>query len=240
VGRGIVAADRTGRLFRGRTLINVNGSIIKASVSSGDGTIVATVSGGGISATAGGGFGPRGPVGPPGTTLWSGLAGVPESFPPSTHSASHGPGGSDQIAVSVGQVTGLQSSLDGKAESSHTHAASQITDFNTAVAAAAPPTTDASLLTSGTLSDARLSANVIFANDTRLSDARVPVSHTHVADDITSGTIAAARLGGGVADSSTFLRGDNQWASVISTAIDGGSATTFDAGVVDGGSATTV
>jgi len=65
-------------------------------------------------------------------------------------------------------------------------------------------------------------------------------SHTHAAEDITSGTVATARLGNGTADSSTFLRGDNQWASVISTSIDGGSATTFDAGVVDGGSATTV
>lgn len=41
--------------------------------------------------------------------------------------------------------------------SSHTHTAAQITDFGTAVIAAAPPTTNASLLTSGTLADARLS-----------------------------------------------------------------------------------
>lgn len=38
----------------------------------------------------------------------------------------------------------------------HTHTASAITDFAIAVAAAAPPTTDASLLTSGTLDAARL------------------------------------------------------------------------------------
>jgi hypothetical protein len=53
-------------------------------------------------------------------------------------------------------------SVTGKPESfppsSHTHTASQITDFSSAVVAAAPPTTDASLLTSGTLADARLSA----------------------------------------------------------------------------------
>ncbi len=41
--------------------------------------------------------------------------------------------------------------------SSHTHTASQITDFSSAVAAAAPSTTNASLLTSGTLPDQRLS-----------------------------------------------------------------------------------
>jgi hypothetical protein len=56
--------------------------------------------------------------------------------------------------------------------SSHTHTASQITDFSAAVVAAAPPTTNASLLTSGTLADARLSANVVFTADARLSDSR--------------------------------------------------------------------
>jgi hypothetical protein len=56
--------------------------------------------------------------------------------------------------------------------SSHTHTASQITDFGAAVVAAAPPTTNASLLTSGTIADARLSANVVFTTDVRLTDSR--------------------------------------------------------------------
>jgi hypothetical protein len=55
-----------------------------------------------------------------------------------------------------------------------------------------------------------------------------------------TGTIPTARLGSGTASASTFLRGDGQWASVISTSIDGGSADTTDGGVLDGGSATTV
>jgi hypothetical protein len=45
---------------------------------------------------------------------------------------------------------------DARTPLSHTHTASQITDFTTAVIAAAPPTTNASLLTSGTLSADRL------------------------------------------------------------------------------------
>jgi hypothetical protein len=63
--------------------------------------------------------------------------------------------------------------------STHTHVAADITDFTTAVVAAAPPTTNASLLTSGTLADARLSANVVLTTDARLSDARTPTSHAH-------------------------------------------------------------
>ena len=36
--------------------------------------------------------------------------------------------------------------------------------------------------------------------------------HVHAAGDITSGTVASARLGSGTASSTTFLRGDNTWA----------------------------
>jgi len=39
-------------------------------------------------------------------------------------------------------------------------------------------------------------------------------SHTHAAADITSGTIATARLASGTADATTYLRGDQTWAAV--------------------------
>jgi hypothetical protein len=101
----------------------------------------------------------------------------------------------------IGDVAGLQAALDSKqpggsyALASHTHAASDITDFAAAVVAAAPPTTNASLLTSGTLDAARLPGSVVLTTDSRLSDARQPVAHQHVAADITdftSAVIAAA------------------------------------------------
>ena len=55
------------------------------------------------------------------------------------HAATHGVAGGDAVTITTAQVS----------------------DFAAAVAAAAPATTDASLLTSGTLDDSRLSANVI-------------------------------------------------------------------------------
>jgi hypothetical protein len=39
-------------------------------------------------------------------------------------------------------------------------------------------------------------------------------SHTHAAADITSGTIATARLGSNTANSTTYLRGDQTWATI--------------------------
>jgi hypothetical protein len=77
-------------------------------------------------------------------------------------------------------------------------------------------------LTTGTLPDARLSSTVT----TALTNARTPTSHASshatggsdaisiAASQIASGTIATARLASGTADSTTYLRGDQTWATV--------------------------
>jgi hypothetical protein len=97
--------------------------------------------------------------------------------------------GSDLTTWSEFAVASDWATLSGKPSTfpptSHTHTASQITDFSSAVAAAAPPTTDASLLTTGTLAAARLPASVVLTSDSRLSDARTPTTHSHAVADVT-------------------------------------------------------
>ncbi|NBP00578.1 MAG: hypothetical protein EBU90_10720, partial [Proteobacteria bacterium] len=90
----------------------------------------------------------------------------------------------------ISDIVDLQSTLDSKqpsgsyASNIHNHYSTDILDFATAVSSVAPPTTDASLLTTGTLNDNRLSTNVVFTNDSRLSDARNPLSHNHIISEV--------------------------------------------------------
>ena len=69
-------------------------------------------------------------------------------------------------------------------------------------------------------------AGKVDTTDPRLSDARTPTAHVHAGGDVTSGTIATARLGSGTADSTVFLRGDQTWAAA-------GGSETLPASIID-------
>ena len=138
----------------------------------------------------------------------------------------------------VAAVDGLQAALDGKLATNGTLPAANITglgafatlsslassniaDFNNAVVAVAPPTTNASLLTAGTIPDARISTNITrtsqlvasnisglgpFATATNLSSTNIsnfsnavvavspPTTPTTNASLLTTGTLPDARL----------------------------------------------
>jgi len=64
--------------------------------------------------------------------------------------------------------------------------------------------------TAATVDTGTGSGNAILGNDARLTDARTPTSHNHAASEITSGTIAQARLGTGSGGAGTKVLYDDQ------------------------------
>jgi hypothetical protein len=142
---------------------NVTNRPITASV--GETQIDVSVASPQVSASVSGGFGPSGVQGPSGVVTVS----APVTNSGTSSAANIGlavgaglstAGGA--LVVSYGTTAGTACQgndarlSDARTPLSHTHTASQITDFTTAVIAAAPPTTNASLLTSGTLASDRL------------------------------------------------------------------------------------
>lgn len=84
----------------------------------------------------------------------------------------------------ISDVTGLQTALDGKSGTSHTHTLSQVTDAGTAAAKNVPSTgVDAT------------STQVVMGDDSRLTDDRTPISHSHAATDIGSGNVSNVEFG---------------------------------------------
>lgn len=113
--------------------------------------------------------------------------------------------------------------LAGKANASHTHTAANISDSTatgqslmTAANAAAARTSigaGTSNLALGTTNTTAKAGDYApaWADVTGKPTSFTPATHTHAAADITSGTIATARLGSGTADITKVLYGDGTW-----------------------------
>lgn len=90
--------------------------------------------------------------------------------------------------------------------------------FVGSIAALSPVAADRMIYSSATDTAAVLAATSFGRGLLALADAAALAAlHEHDGTDITSGTVAAARLGSGTPDITTFLRGDNSWQVVSST-----------------------
>lgn len=114
-----------------------------------------------------------------------------------------GYGITDAVSSSDGRLS------DARTPTSHTHG--NLTDAGAIGTTSGLPiiTTTAGVLTAGAFGSTP--GTFCQGNDARLSNARTPTAHTHAAADITSGTVATARLGSGTAGAYTWLAGDSAW-----------------------------
>lgn len=141
--------------------------------------------------------------------------------------------------------TATQTALDGKAASSHTHGSVTAdgkigsTSGQIVVTTTAGALTTAATISAGSVSGLPVSGtgsgNYCSGNDSRLSDARTPLTHTHAAADIVGGIIATASLASGTASSSNYLRGDQTWASVASYTLPAATTSTLGGVIVGAG-----
>jgi hypothetical protein len=132
----------------------------------------------------------------------------------------------------IADTTGLQTALNGKAATSHTHAASDITSGT--LANARTTATSANTASAIVARDAsgNFSAGTITANLTGTASGNAPAtgiaqsavtnlttdlagkaasSHTHAATDITSGTLAIARIPTGTTSTTVALGNDSRF-----------------------------
>ena len=163
------------------TTATVNSSPITATVSGA--AVSATVTSSSVSASAAGGVGPAGQAGVAGAAGAQGPAGPAG---PAGEAGPQGIQGNPGVAGATGPagpagVAGATGSVGPQGPAG----AAGATGPQGPAGSAASATTSASELTSGTLADARLSANVVLTGDSRLSDSRTP---TGAAGGVLTGT----------------------------------------------------
>jgi len=146
--------------------------------------------------------GPPGEQGPPGevsgSLAWDNVTDKPTTFPPEAHASSHHSGGSDALDVvrlqsvlgndnlgeDINYLDGVLSGLGTAATADagdfaaavHGHVAADVSDFNTAAAAAAPVSSVAGRTGAITLAVADVSG-AVSDTDARLTDTRDPNAH---------------------------------------------------------------
>lgn len=146
------------------------------------------------------------------TVKWADVSNKPSEFPPSPHSHSAADLTSGVVATArLGAGTASSSTfLRGDQTWAPVPVTSVFGRTGSVVAAAGDYT--ASQITNEP--SGSVSATTVQGAINELDVEKAPVVHSHSASDITSGTIATARLGAGTASASTFLRGDQQWVSI--------------------------
>ncbi len=181
--------------------IEVNVTDQSVQVSTSGQTVNASVSGGVGPAGPTGATGATGATGPAGTTTWAGITDKPATFAPSSHASSHASAGSDPITV--GTVSGrfVTTTTAGRLSTTQHIGLSQILN---------------GMGTPATSLDTMIADIAAYGNPYTIngSGQMQPVAHVHDPADITSGTLATARLASGTASASTYLRGDQTWAAI--------------------------
>jgi hypothetical protein len=143
---------------------------------------------------------------------------------------------STELGYLDGVTSSIQTQLNGKAATSHNHAATQITSgvLDTARLGSGTPSVSTFLRGDGSWASLPGGSATWGAITGTLSDqtdlqtalnGKAASSHTHAATDVVSGTFATARLGSGTASSSTFLRGDGSWSAIPAQGVSWGSIT---------------